>query len=289
MDGSGFRILVNRVGAELTSLQATDPAGKLQGFLYRDGDTGPSPGGWGNHATLMGYFLHRLVGERSLYCGKPITGGTHGFLRHFHFDAPELRENGLVYRVDPARIPPESYPLRVSLELSYSLDASGLRVSFHFQNHEPQLTAHLSFGMHPGFAVETPRTCRLWLPPGRYVRHLAPGNFLNGQTEVLEFAGGDFPFDRAALADSYILGLEGVPDRVFRIEDAGRVSTLDYNGVPYVTFWSDGGHFVCVEPCWGLPDSFPQTPFQDKPGIQKIAPGGSLVASFAIHPTFTPQ
>ena len=51
-------------------------------------ETGPPEKGWGNHATVMGYFLHRLLGERTLYRGVELRGGNHGFLRSFTFDAP---------------------------------------------------------------------------------------------------------------------------------------------------------------------------------------------------------
>ena len=37
--------------------------------------------GWANHATVMGYFLHRIKDERTLYRGQEIRGGTHSFLR----------------------------------------------------------------------------------------------------------------------------------------------------------------------------------------------------------------
>jgi len=289
LEDSGIRIMVNRLGAELVSLRAADAGGALHGFLYRDGEIAAPASGWGNHATVMGYFLHRLLGEHSLYRGVALTGGTHGFLRHFLFDAPELRGSELIYRVDPARIPPGAYPLRVGLELSYSLTAGRLRVGFRFENQEPELDAHLSFGLHPGFAVTSPRTCKISLPAGHYVRHMAPGNFLDGKTESFDFAGGDFPFSRVGLPSSYILGLGAVPGRTFRLEDAGRVVSLDFSSVPYVTFWSDGGPFVCIEPCWGLPDSNPQKPFEEKVGIQKIAPGAVLEASFTIHPSFAPR
>ena len=48
---------------------------------------------------------------------------------------------------------------------------------------------------------------------------------------------------------------------------ADRVA-LDLTGVPYMTLWSDGGPFLCVEPCWGLTDHDEQRAFEDKEGIQ---------------------
>jgi galactose mutarotase-like enzyme len=87
------------------------------------------------------------------------------------------------------------------------------------------------------------------------------------------------PFARAGLPDSYLLGLQDVPDPIFSIEDSGRRIEADFSGVPYMTLWSDGGAFFCLEPCWGLPDSRPQKPFEEKTGIQCLAPGGLLEAS----------
>jgi hypothetical protein len=92
LEANGFRIMVNRTGAELISLARRDAAGEWRGFLYRDGETGAPVSGWANHATVMGYFLNRLWKEQSIYRGSVIRGGNHGFLRHFVFDPPEGRE-----------------------------------------------------------------------------------------------------------------------------------------------------------------------------------------------------
>jgi galactose mutarotase-like enzyme len=290
LEENGLRFAVNRTGAELISLARRDVSGTWRGFLYRDGEAAPPAEGWGNHATVMGYFLHRLWKEQSTYRGHVIKGGNHGFLRHFAFDAPEVRGSSLVYRVPSSRIPAEAYPLRVSLELTYRLENDGLRVEFAFTNEEPELDAHLSFGLHPGFAVTSLQTCKLLLPPGRYVRHFAPGNFLNGKTETLDFPGGDMPFSREKLLDSYLLALEGVPHKVFTLEDfeSGRRVVLDFSEVPFLTLWSDMSPFFCVEPCWGLPDSNPPVPFEQKVGIQVVPAGQTLTRGFAISPGFLP-
>jgi galactose mutarotase-like enzyme len=115
---------------------------------------------------------------------------------------------------------------------------------------------------------------------------MAPGNFLSGETVRIEHPGGPMPFDKADLPGSFILGLAEVPEPVFAVEDpAGRRRTLlDYREAPYVTLWSDGHDFVCVEPCWGLPDHQQQRPFEQKEGIQEIGPGAKLKRSFSIRP-----
>ena len=196
LETSNFRIMVNRTGAELISLARRDSTGNWRGFLYRDGETSAPASGWANHATVMGYFLHRLWKEQSVYRGSVIRGGNHGFLRHFVFDPPEVTERALVYRVPVSRIPPDAYPLKVSLELSYALSEDGLRVEFLFANEEPELDAHVSFGLHPGFAVSSVSDCKVLFPEGTYLRYRAPGNFLDGREEHIPFGGGRCPSTR---------------------------------------------------------------------------------------------
>jgi galactose mutarotase-like enzyme len=96
------------------------------------------------------------------------------------------------------------------------------------------------------------------------------------------------PFAREKLPGSYILEFLDVPERTFTFRDrpSGRVVTVDLAGVPYVTLWSDGGPFLCIEPCWGLTDHEQQRAFEDKEGIQMIPAGGVLHAGFAMSARF---
>ena len=291
-ESAGLRIQVNRHGAELVSLARRGPDGKWTGFLWRDGDTRPPAEGWKNHATVMGYFIHRLKDERSVYRGKTIRGSTHSFLRHKDFSPPavDTMRGALIYSIGPGQIEPEEYPFKVQLNLTYALGVAAekpeLVVTFDFHNEEPELSAHVSFGLHPGFAVTSVAEARVILPPGVYIRHMAPGNFLSGETVRIAHPGGPMPFDKADLPGSFILELSEVPDPIFAVEDpAGhRRTELDYREAPYVTLWSDGHDFICVEPCWGLPDHQQQRPFEQKAGLQEIPPGEKLTRSFAIRP-----
>ncbi len=294
-DASGACLLVSRLGAEPVSLARRDGTGEWRGFLYRDGDLSPAAAGWNNHATVMAYYLHRLVGERSLYRGREIRGGTHSFLRHKTFREPEVElavdRCSLIYTMSPAEYTPAEYPFAVLLRLTYTLEPGGaLRVRFQFENQELALSTHVSFGLHPGLAVSSLDTCEVMLPPGRYQRLLAPGNFLSGESVVIDHPGGPMPFAKADLPGSFILDLAGVPERVFTLLDAaaGRRVELDCPEAPYLTLWSDGHDFVCLEPCWGLPDAAQQTSFEQKPGIQEIPIGGTLERNFALRASLTP-
>jgi galactose mutarotase-like enzyme len=286
---AGLRIVVSRLGAELVSLARRDRNGRWIGFLYRDNDLSKPASGWANHATVMGYFLHRLKNERSQYRGKEIQGGTHSFLRHKVFAevASDLGVGraALTYTIAPNEIKEAEYPLRVSFALTYAIEGQDLKVRFRFLNQEPDLTAHLEFGLHPGFAATSFDSFRFEMPPGHYRRWFSPDNYLSGETQELHFPGGEIPFERSKLPGSYILELVDVPGRVFTYRDlpSGREVKLNLPETPYLTLWSDGGPFLCVEPCWGLTDRHQQCAFEEKDGIQTIAPGGELGATFSMR------
>lgn len=288
---TGLRLVVSRLGAELLSLARRNEDGQWIGFLHRDNDLSAPAKGWANHATVMGYFLHRLKNERSTYRGRTIEGGSHGFLRskqwHFLPGAPE--QGRLSYQVTRSDFTETQYPLDLSLCLSYAIESETARVTFTFQNHEPELTAHVGFGLHPGFAATSFDSFQFEMPAGLYRRHFSPNNFLSGETEDIQFDGGRMPFPRKKLAGSYIFELMDVPDRIFTFKDppGGRSVTVDLAGVPYLTLWSDGGPFLCLEPCWGLTDHDQQRAFEDKEGIQSIPACGKLQATFAMTPRLT--
>jgi galactose mutarotase-like enzyme len=286
---NGLRLIVSRLGAELVSLAKRNESGEWTGFLYRDNDITAQGQGWANHATVMGYYLHRLKDGHSFYRGHEIKGGNHSFLRskiwHVIADSGGM-DGSLTYRITPQDFSATDYPLKVSLDLTYELNAGTVRVVFRFRNREPELTAHVGFGLHPGFGATSFESFRFRMPAGKYRRHLAPGNYLSGEVEDNDFKGGEMPFPREQLPGSFILELIDVPNREFKFYDlpSRREVSLDFTSVPYLTLWSDGGSFLCVEPCWGLTDHHAQRSFEDKEGTQKIPAGGELTAQFTMIP-----
>src|ERR1043166_8079253 len=122
-EANGLRLMVSRLGAELISVARRNAAGDWVGFLNRDNEIGAPEKGWANHATVMGYYLHRIKNERSLYRGHEIRGGTHSFLRGKIWHRVESdRDNELVYQITPEDSPAIEYPLNVSLALTYRID-----------------------------------------------------------------------------------------------------------------------------------------------------------------------
>ncbi len=284
---SGYHLQVKNLGAELISIASTNASGEKIGFLYRDAELDPAPSGWQGHATVMGYYLHRLKGEQTLYAGDQIKGGNHGFLRHKRFPDPEVKLDDratLTYSLTADSIQPVEYPRRVSFKIDYTLIDNSVEVTFRFQNEEQGREAHVSFGLHPGFAVSSVESARIILPKGSYRRFLAPDNFLSGETVDWYSDGGPLPIRPFELPGSFLMEALEVEHLVARLQDPGkRLVEIDLSESPYFTLWSDLHPFLCIEPCWGLPDHQQQRPFEQKLGTQVIPPGQSLVKRFTMR------
>jgi galactose mutarotase-like enzyme len=278
----GTRIRVSDHGAELVSLAKRRNEQDWVGYLYRDADISIPASGWKNHATVMGYYIHRLLGEHTLYQGDEIRGGNHSFLRQKVFAPPTITieddRASLNYRLPADAIEKHEYPRRVAFQIGYTLSDQDLHITFFFENLERERPAHVSFGLHPGFRVSSIDDARIILPRGNYRRYLAPGNFLSGETTEFTSAGGSFPCKPFELPDSFLIEPLDTDESVINLQDLkeNREVQVDISEAPFFTLWSDLNPFICIEPCWGLPDHHQQEPFEKKLGIQEIPPSGTL-------------
>ena len=84
----------------------------------------------------------------------------------------------------------------------------------------------------------------------------------------------------------FLLGRLDVTEGYFKIAvvNDGRTVQFALGEVPYLKVLSDGGHFLFVEPCWGLTEHDEQRLFENKEGIHVIAAGGELRRSFGMTP-----
>lgn len=117
---------------------------------------------------------------------------------------------------------------------------------------------------------------------------MAPGNFLSGEEIEFHHPGGARSFPAEELEGSFLLEPREIKSRLITLQDPinGHRVALDLGSAPYLTIWSSESDFICVEPCWGLPDHHEQRPFEQKLGIQEIPAGGTLKASCSIEPDF---
>ena len=115
----------------------------------------------------------------------------------------------LKYQITPEDFSPREYPLKVSVDLTYRVGANGVGVLFEFRNHEPELTAHVSFGLHPGFGATSYESFRLQIPRGVIGGTLRRAIFSPVQTRDIPVHGGKMPFPKTELPGAILLELIG--------------------------------------------------------------------------------
>jgi galactose mutarotase-like enzyme len=97
--------------------------------------------------------------------------------------------------------------------------------------------------------------------------------------------GGTLPIKPFELPGSFLMEAVDVDGEIAKLLDYQRQRQveIDLSEAPYFTLWSDLGPFVCIEPCWGLPDHQQQRPFEQKLGIQTIPAGQTLTKRFSMR------
>ena len=221
--------------------------------------------------------------------GRKFAGGTHSFLRGkvWHFVETE-REGELTYRITPDDFSPTEYPLRVSLDLTYRIEGARISIAFKFRNDEPELTAHVGFGLHPGFAATSFDSFRFEMPAGLYRRHFSPTNYLSGETEDIRFAGGEMPFAKDKLPGLLHSGIGRCPGpHVHLHRSADRTNGCDRSHRRSLSDVVVRWRTVSLRRAVLGPDRSPRTARLRGQGRHpdKSLAGQELVASFSIEPT----
>ncbi|MEA3163721.1 MAG: hypothetical protein QOE88_1539, partial [Verrucomicrobiota bacterium] len=105
--------------------------------------------------------------------------------------------------------------------------------------------------------------------------------------ETIEFEsdGATMPIKPFELPGSFLLETLEADSYIIQLLDYARKRQVefDFSDVPYFTIWSDLNPFICIEPCWGLPDPQEQPPFEAKLGMQIIPPLETYARRFSMR------
>ncbi len=265
------------LGAELTRF-------RWRGLdLLWDGD----PRWWGRRAPVLFPIVGRLNGDTLRHEGRAFHLPQHGFARDLPWDILEADAHSASLRLRDSISTRESYPFVFEFIQRVTLTSDGVSAVFTLTNPgKVELIACL--GVHPAF--------RWPLPGGRRDEHriefeyeeTAPvrrlkNGLLSATPHPSPLAASsllvkDDLFERDALI------FDGLKSRCLRYTAPGApVVELTWD-FPHFGLWSKpGAPFLCLEPWQGFadPEGFTGA-FADKPGVVRIAPGGSRAWSYCI-------
>ncbi len=274
-------------GAELVSLR--DAEGRE---LMTDAD----PAFWTGHAPLLFPVVGKPAGETIRVDRRAYPMKQHGFARRRDFAPVAEAADRVTFRLVDDAETRAAYPFAFRLDATYALAGATLTIEVVVANPaDTPLSA--SFGFHPAFA---------WPLPYGAPRAAHRIVFAADEPEPLRRLAADgtiAPGSRPSPLDGRTLALD---DALFAqdalVWDAIRSRSVRYGApgtpqldiafdAPMLGVWTKpGARFVCIEPWHGLADPEGYTgPFEDKPGVFTVAPGGEkrIVMTVSLLPSDT--
>ncbi|GBQ94864.1 aldose 1-epimerase family protein [Asaia lannensis] len=271
---------VSALGAELCSL--CDRTGRE--IMW----TG---GAWPRHSPVLFPIVGRLRDNHALIDGLDYTLTQHGFARDRLFRWVERSETGCTLMLEDDPTSRTLFPSAFRLILRYTLDEQGLHVHYTLANPDSRSLLHASLGAHPAFIWPlTPDTAK-----DSYVLDFdapEPGSLALLQEGLIAEGERPNPMDgsRLALNDDLfeqdaLIFMHPVSRQVKFHAPEGEALLFSWHGFEQLGIWmKPGSDFLCLEPWMGYasPVDF-DGPFEQKPGLLHLPPGGSWEAGWSIR------
>jgi galactose mutarotase-like enzyme len=272
---------INPLGAELTHLR--DGQGRE---LMTDAD----PAFWTGHAPLLFPIVGRLNGDRYRLDGRDYSLPQHGFARRQLFELVRQERNRAVFQVTDNEATREVYPFRFTLDASYTLEGTTLRIDVTVINRGDN-PMPASFGFHPAFAWPLPydhdrAAHRITFDKDEpaALSAIAPGGLIAPEPRPSPLQGRTLALSDA-LFEQDALVWNQLESQSLRY-DAGEGPALAFGfaGMPRLGIWTKpGARFVCVEPWHGIADPLGfEGEIWDKPGILRFEPGEARTFSMQV-------
>ncbi|CAG5016476.1 Protein LacX, plasmid [Dyadobacter sp. CECT 9275] len=282
-----FRIGVNTLGAELSVIESLKTH---KSFLWN-----ADPAVWANHSPVLFPIVGGLKNNSYHFQGNSYTLPRHGFIRNNQkIRLTEHTESSLTFGLTYDEDSLKTYPFYYEFEITYTLFASRIVVSYKVKNHGSG-DMLFSLGAHPAFRCplhenETYEDYYLeFEKPETDATHLlSKEGLLSGETSpVLNDTNilhlNNHLFDKDALIFKSLQSRQ-VSLRSTRSQ---QVITVQFEGFPYLGLWAKpNAHFICIEPWLGIADrADTDQDFEKKEGILTLKSKHIFTAAYSIEIT----
>ncbi len=186
----------------------------------------------------------KLNGDRWARAGRAGTLKQHGYARNAAWEVVGPRTDGAKasLRLGADAAPPDGWPFACSLDVTWSLEATRLRLDVRVAN-DGDVTMPFGFGLHPYFAVAEADKSRLRIPTA------ATRAFDNVTKQEVPFSGFDFARGEV---DLHLLD-HGASSASLVLPDGARLVLRGSPEFSHWVVWSlPNKGFVCLEP-WTCP------------------------------------
>ncbi|HEY8610411.1 MAG TPA: aldose 1-epimerase family protein [Roseomonas sp.] len=273
---------VSAAGAELQSLR--DAAG--QEWLWQ---AGPE---WPRHAPILFPIVGRLPDDVLRHGGRAHRMTQHGFARDRAFAWTRRDAAGCALRLTDDAATREAYPFPFRLEVEWAVSDGRLACSVRASN-PGEAPLPFSLGAHPAFAWPLPGAASVeghtLSFPGLDAAALNARRLTGGlvdAAETIPLTDGTLSLHPGLFARDAIV-LPGFPgSRIRYAAPAGAALDMEWEGYGDLGLWSKpGAAFLCLEPWCGTAAPLGWNGnIMEKPGIARLAPGGSRVFRWSVRP-----
>ncbi|AWP45616.1 galactose mutarotase [Levilactobacillus brevis] len=281
-----FTATINEVGAELTHL--VDQASHRD--LIWNNDL------WPKHAPVLFPAIGRSNEDSYLIDGQRYEMPQHGFVSGETFTIVDQTPTAVTLSLKANAATRVYYPFDFELQVTFTLVATGLNLSFSVQNHGQQDLSY-SLGSHPAFNVpfeagEAFTDYELVLDPAptdlqQFEIVKTPNPYRSGKELPVTTDKGviklNYPMFDAGLI---ILKAPNLAHLTLRSTKSKHSISLNLDDFDYVTLWTKEGAqapFLCLEPFNGLPDvAGDLRELATKEGNHHVAAGQSETMAYTI-------
>lgn len=281
-----FTATINEVGAELTHL--VDQASHRD--LIWNNDL------WPKHAPVLFPAIGRSNEDSYLIDGQRYEMPQHGFVSGETFMIVDQTPTAVTLSLTANAATRVYYPFDFELQVTFTLVATGLNLTFSVQNHGQQDLSY-SLGSHPAFNVpfeagEAFTDYELVLDPAptdlqQFEIVKTPNPYRSGKELPVTTDKGviklNYPMFDAGLI---ILKAPNLAHLTLQSTKSKHSISLNLDDFDYVTLWTKEGAqalFLCLEPFNGLPDvAGDLRELATKEGNHHVAVGQSETMAYTI-------
>lgn len=281
-----FTATINEVGAELTHL--VDQASHRD--LIWNNDL------WPKHAPVLFPAIGRSNEDSYLIDGQRYETPQHGFVSGETFMIVDQTPTAVTLSLKANAATRVYYPFYFELQVTFTLVATGLNLTFSVQNHGQQDLSY-SLGSHPAFNVpfeagEAFTDYELVLDPAptdlqQFEIVKTPNPYRSGKELPVTTDKGviklNYPMFDAGLI---ILKAPNLAHLTLQSTKSKHSISLNLDDFDYVTLWTKEGAqapFLCLEPFNGLPDvAGDLRELATKEGNHHVAVGQSETMAYTI-------
>ncbi len=220
----------------------------------------PDPAIWADVAPLLFPVVGWTRGTSIAVDGRHYPLGLHGFARSSRFEIVQRLDARVRLRLTANAGTRALYPFDWTLEVTYALAGSSLRVQLDLRNDDARPMPY-AVGLHPGFrwpfadgalddyAVEFSAAENPEVPV------ISAEGLFTRRTRGVPLIGRRLPLSAALMADEALCFLDARSTSVRFVHRSGAALALALEDFPHIALWSrPAGRFLCIEAWTGHGD-----------------------------------